>query len=298
MPGARSSNFRPGDIAEKLAETILSFIVFTTHVSRENDVGHDFICVLPQREGNILKADMSFTVQVKAIGLRNRLVFSKPHQCEWLEKQDMPFFICLADNKNLRIDIFSTWNIHNSYLWKRSKSYKLLPGKSNDFPALPFPREEPECRRLQNIPLGKPIISVTMFDVVNKEKIEQFRMVLKDWVSLERENILRKSLSLKWIHGPIRYKTNFPLSTPEVYFQDTAYWNPNDIPDGLLYFTRSAVSLRNMMNRCRPVEETIDQWESKKEALDNVIKAFWSYLEPISQGALKEELGQFIIENN
>ncbi|MDD5368954.1 MAG: hypothetical protein PHQ40_07715 [Anaerolineaceae bacterium] len=297
MPGGRLRNPRFGDTDEKIAEAILSFIAFTTSVPREEDVGHDFVCALIEHEDAILKAGLPFTVQVKSISQLETFIYEKPYECNWLENQELPFFIGLVDRAKLRIDLYSTWNIHNSYLWKKAESYTLFPGEIDADPSLPFPREEPDCRKHQTIPLGKPVLSITMQEVVDNEKVDQYRIMLREWVALERENILRKGLSLKWIHGPSHYQTNQSLLGPDVSYQDTTYWNPVDLSTGLLTFAQSATSLRNMMNGIIVPEEYRDQWESRVNALEHSIFAFWDDLPGLARGALQEALGQEQIEN-
>lgn len=298
MAGGRARSFRFGDTDEKMAGSILSFIAFTTQVSREDDVGHDFICVLAYREENLLRAGPSFAVQVKSISQRENFIFDKPHACNWLENQEIPYFVCLVDRANLRLDLYSTWNIHNSYLWKRAKAYILVPGGPDDNPDLPYPRDEPECREEQKIPLGKPALSITMQDVTDEEKVEHYRAVLRDWISLERENILRKDLALKWIRGPIQYETNKSPLSPGTIYQDTTYWNAVDLNKGLLNFTQALASLRNMMNRVEVPAEISDQWQSKVTSLENAIKAFWDDLQDIAKEALQAELGRNLVDDD
>lgn len=298
MAGGRNRSFRFGDTDEKLAEAILNLIAFTTQVSRENDIGHDLICVLTQREGNFLKAGQSFSVQVKSNSQRDSFTFSSSHERKWLENQEIPYFIGLVDREDLRLDLYSTWNIHNSYLWKEANSYTLKPGGSDEAPILPYPREEPECRKHQYIPLGKPALSITMQDAVNENKVENYRKVLGDWVKLERENIWRKSLSLKWIRGPLNYKTNHSLLEPGIDFQKTAYWNPTDFSSVLLSFVQATVSLRNMVNQIEASTQINDLWQSRVVALDTIIKEFWNDFPEIAQGALRTQLGQDFFEES
>lgn len=56
MPGAKAYGFRMGDNAERLCEFVISSLAFTSKVPRTEDVGHDFLCSLAEREANMFKA--------------------------------------------------------------------------------------------------------------------------------------------------------------------------------------------------------------------------------------------------
>ncbi len=66
MPGARHPDFRLGDRTELLAEFCLNTMAFTTRVPRQEDIGHDFFCVLSEIKQDMLWAGPSFTVKVKS----------------------------------------------------------------------------------------------------------------------------------------------------------------------------------------------------------------------------------------
>ncbi len=299
MTGARSRSWRFGDTDEKMAEAMLSLIAFTTNVAREDDIGHDFICVLAHRDQNLLRAGQSFAVQVKASSQRDEITFTKPHEVEWLEKQEVPFFICLANRERLRLDLYSTWNIHNSYLWRRANSYHLVPGGPDDNCELPFPRDEPECRVRQTIPLGRPALSFTMQDLLDEEKLENYRSILGEWIAFERQNIVRRDIKLHWIYGPVEYETNKSPFSPGTKRQASVYWNAVNLRDCLLNFTRASTSLRNTLHRALSHEEERgDQWKSKIDALEAVLKAYGDHLEDIAKQSLEEELGRALVAGN
>lgn len=66
MPGGRLRSFRFGDRNELIAEFVLNTFAFTTRVPRQEDVGHDLLCVLSNLKGDMFWAGPSFTVQVKS----------------------------------------------------------------------------------------------------------------------------------------------------------------------------------------------------------------------------------------
>jgi hypothetical protein len=94
MSGAQLAATAFGTTSEHLAEAVLSAIAFTTRVRRENDVGHDFHCVLhlplnvPAESGNgtvtMRTAGPPFNVQVKSGNDRKPIVYEKEHAREWI----------------------------------------------------------------------------------------------------------------------------------------------------------------------------------------------------------------------
>ena len=95
MPGARHPSFRLGDRTELLLEFCLNTVAFTTRVPRQEDIGHDFFCVLSEIRDNLIWAGPSFTVQVKSDSAP--LVFEKPHEVAWVKDLENPFFLAVAD---------------------------------------------------------------------------------------------------------------------------------------------------------------------------------------------------------
>ena len=111
MPAQRLRSFRYGDTDERMAEAMLSLLAFTTNVRREDDVCHDLVCVLIQRDGHHLLAGSSFTVQTKTYTQRDKFIYDSPSETQWLETLQTPFSIGLTYRNELRLDLFSTWNV-------------------------------------------------------------------------------------------------------------------------------------------------------------------------------------------
>ncbi len=286
MPGARSTNFRFGDSAELLAGFILNSLAFTTHVPRQEDVGHDLICALAEQDGILLRAGPTFTVQIKSN--RDPISYEKEYEVEWLRKQDNPFFVCVAHRRTLSIDLYSTWNIHNSYLYKQAKHIVLVPGEENDEYIAPHPAESKEK---QTVPLGKPILQISANEIMEKEKVLFFRRILREWIELERRNLVNIQARMHWIQGPLKYQTNHPLSKAEE-IQTAFYYNAKNLPDCLLNFGRTATDLAITMHRYFGGEMgKIPTILEKAEMLKQVLLLFSEHLEPTAKKALNAELG-------
>lgn len=185
MAGARLRPYRLGDRAEHLVEHLLSAFAITASAPRQQDVGHDFFCSLISGEGQLLKAGTFFTVQAKS-SVRP-LIYRKKYEVEWITSQENPLLICVADRKNLSVDIYSTWNLICGPLAKGiPPKLELLPGtKRADWPGVDYLSDG-----TQRIRLGPPIARVAIQEAYDDDRIEQVARVLGEWVSLDRSNVV------------------------------------------------------------------------------------------------------------
>jgi len=59
------------------------------------------------RDGaKLLRAGLSFGVQAKSN--RKPVIYRKPHEVAWIEHQENPFLLCVADRKKGAMDVYST----------------------------------------------------------------------------------------------------------------------------------------------------------------------------------------------
>jgi hypothetical protein len=228
MPGARLQKVRIGDKAELLAAYLLEHIAFVTSVPRQEDVGHDLVCSLIECEGNLLKAGLFFTMQIKS--KNSPIVYKKIHEREWISKQENPFFIGVADCKKSTLDIYSTWNMLNAFLKKVPPKIRLI---------LREPKNTSEYIKSTNdnsaveIYLGKPILSLSVEALADKRQSIKYAHILKEWISLDRENITCRAAKMYWVIGPSKYKTNQPIQMDDVQTERRTafYWNIKNFPD-------------------------------------------------------------------
>lgn len=281
MPGARPRSYRFGDNAELLAEFILNCLAFTTRVPRQEDIGHDFLCSLAERDDLLLRAGPFFTVQVKSN--HESIVFEKPYETDWIRKQDNPFFVCVATRNNLTIELFSTWNMHNGFLYRKADRIVLVPGGPND----EFqPPETEKDRSEQRIPLGKPFLRIAAGDVMDEDNVNSYRMIMRDWVELDRENIVNRAAGMYWVAGPTSYATNERLAK-NLVVPYAFYWNIDNLPKSLKNFGRSAIALRTVLRCALSVEEkSHPDWNQKVDDLERVLGSFSEDLEPAAKKIL------------
>lgn len=283
MPGARNRRFRAGDNAELLAEFILSTLAFTYGVPRQEDVGHDFVCSLSEREGDLVKAGPTFTVQAKKG--RGPVIYDKQHEIKWIENQENPMFICAVNAEQLEIELYSTWNMLNGFLLKSAPEVQLVPGTPEDgYGEVTWPEEG-----LMVVPLGKPAIRVSASDVMDAKKVRSLGSALRDWIEMDRQNIVNRSAGMYWVQGPTDYETNAGLP-PGTRLRLGFYWNPNNFDKCLFNFGQIASALRivawDRTEKGIPTKYTAEQVRSLEAAL----KAHEGLLSPLAIDLLRNRV--------
>jgi hypothetical protein len=93
----------------------------------------------------------------------------------------------------------------------------LLPDKTDSDHKVPMPsnrlpsREWPQGAgdgRIWDVPLGPPIVHVSIDDLEDKEKIDAYRGILLQTLYLEQENITYRRLGVHYSRWPHQYTTN------------------------------------------------------------------------------------------
>ena len=280
MAGGRLRPYRLGDRAEHLTGHLLSAFAFTTPAPRQEDVGYDFFCSLISSEGQLLKAGTFFTVQTKSSAAP--LIYSKKHEVEWITSQENPLLICVADRKSLSIDIYSTWNLICGPLAKGIPSrLELLPGvKRSDWPGVVHLPDG-----AQQIRLGPPIAHVAMRDAYNDKRMERVAGVLRDWIALDRSNMVSNSAGMHWVIGPLDYQTG---QSPLANAQGVAfYWHRNNLAKSAQNLGRAATSIALILRDALPAKAgDHDYWRLKNSAIQEVLHSYWDMFDDGLKGFL------------
>ncbi len=283
MPGGRLAAVRPGDSAELLAEFVLGTVAFCTRVARQDDIGHDLLCVLHEQDGPLLRAGPFFTVQVKSN--RDPLLYVKDHETAWIRNQENPFFIAVVDRAKLELELYSTWNMQNGFLKIGAQEIRLVPGSVQDYPHVTTADD------VQTVPLGDPIIRVSAAQVTSPDRAAEVGSTLKQWVMLDRENLVRKNAGMYWVLGPIQYSTNTPLvaeSNLGVWF----YWNPGNLVRCEINFGLVATALRLVLRSALGTDGESEQPNNERiAALDRVLATSAHCLNPLAIQALQKYVG-------
>jgi hypothetical protein len=206
MPGVRPYGFRFGDRAEYLSGYILSGLSFVVQVPKSEDVGHDLFCTLTKQKGNLIQSGPSFSVQVK--NRKQELIYEKEYEISWIKTLENPFFICIADNENLKIRIYTTWNRLSSKPFANPKRIVLSPGNKDDT----YQQATFDDGTLL-VPLGKPILEISTEDSNDQDKCQYFSSIFRQWITIDRHNIVNMDAGLHWIFGPHTYETNEQVKT-------------------------------------------------------------------------------------
>lgn len=178
----------------------------------------------------MLRAGPSFSVQVKSTPEPVR--YSKSYEIDWIVDQENPFFLCVADRKNLRCDVYSTWNRLNAFTQHGRLATELLPDEPLAQPML-------GDDQVLRVPLGPPVVSLTAQESVG-DAAGRVGAVMRHWIELDRQNIVNNHAGMHWIQGPAAWVTNEP---PGAKDQQRFYWNSKNLQACIDNFGRSAVGL-------------------------------------------------------
>jgi hypothetical protein len=280
MPGGRLRSYRLGDRSELLVEQLLAGFAFTTPVPRQEDFGVDFFCSLISQEERLLKAGPFFSVQSKSS--TEPIVYEKPHELEWIENQENPLFICVADRKALAMDVYSTWNLLCGVLggWrgqKRPTRISLMPGAEY----YSWPGVENNDDGSQQIRLGKPIVRVTVTDMFDDVRIEQITAVMREWIKLDRTNIMNRHADIYWVLGPLDYRTD---EAPYTSGRGAAqfHYHPANLGKVASNLGRVATALSLIERNSQDIKQP--EWAARMSALAEVLRSHWDLLdEPVRQ---------------
>jgi hypothetical protein len=228
----RPFSFRQGDRAEYLAQYILSAIAITVPVPRQEDVGTDFHCSLLRRDGNNLRPTLPFNIQIKSAGnhiLRDGIRFGgvteagnwRKHEIELLCQTDTPFLIGLVDLDKQSLAVFSTitryFVLSNWQGTGLPREVALMPyapdgeghlgaGEQEELDA-----KEGMPSKLLKLPLGQPIVSISIGESENLDKCEAIKNLLEPFLRMDQENAVCFRVGLGYFDWPLIIRPGQPL---------------------------------------------------------------------------------------
>jgi hypothetical protein len=228
----RLFSYRQGDRAEYLAQYILSAFAISVPVPRQEDVGSDFHCSLLKRESNNLRPYLPFNIQVKSYGDSVRtegIAFGgitdrgnwRNHEIEQLCQADTPFLIGIVNKERQWLDVFSTIT---RYFVRYNWHQKGTPRQVNLIPYQPNEDQDLGCgaledleekanmpRMLWKLPIGQPVLRITIEDSENTETCEQIKHLLEPHLRMDQENAVFARIGLGYFNWPLRIRTGQPL---------------------------------------------------------------------------------------
>ncbi len=221
----RYFTYRQGDRAEYLAQYILSALAITIPVPRQEDVGVDFHCSLLRREGKKLYPSSPFNIQIKSAGkgiLRDGVRFGgvtkkgmwRDYQIKQLCNTDTPFLVGLIDLKKQRLDLFCTitryFVLSNWRGIQMPREVALLPyvpnsdGNIGDGWHEDLPQRKGMPGTLWKLPLGQPIVSMTIADSEKPQRCEEVKTILEAYIRMDQENAIRFRSGLGYFNWPLK----------------------------------------------------------------------------------------------
>lgn len=220
----RLRSFRHGDRAEYLAQYILSALAITVSVPRQEDVGTDFHCSLLRGEGNNLRPTLPFNIQIKSAGeeiLKDGVRFGgltkggawRRHEINQLCQTDTPFLIGLVNLKEQSLALFSTitryFVLSNWLGGDGPREVALIPydpvgeghlgsGGQEDLPA-----KQDMPQKLWKLPLGQPIVTISIEESENEERCEEIKNLLEPYLRMDQENAVCFRIGLGYFDWPL-----------------------------------------------------------------------------------------------
>lgn len=130
MTARRLRPFRQSDLAEGLGCEMLRRFAAVARVPREEDFGLDAICTLLRPESDMLRAENTFAVQVKAESA-DPIDISEAG-CRWLQTLDVPLFLLSVNLQSAAAELHSyDWAIERpedlAFHEGPRKLYKTVP---------------------------------------------------------------------------------------------------------------------------------------------------------------------------
>jgi hypothetical protein len=222
MTNARHASFRAGDRSEYLAQYMLSAIGIANPILRQEDIGHDFHCLLSTQERGLLNFDSPFTVQIKSDmhpleygGVTEQGIW-KEYEIDWLLNQKVPLYIGVIDKASQTLSLYSSAAVLCSY-WesKPNKPFKLLlvPRGLKDDSEIQKPTKVQSGDASGDgfeyrVDLGNPLIHVSQLDIDSSEINQTVKALLRKAIRTEMRSILFRDYSQPFVNWCRRIRTN------------------------------------------------------------------------------------------
>jgi len=200
-----------GNVYEILADFLLTILGSANPQRRQFDEGYDFYCSLSDEENGLLTFDFPFTIQIKS-GAKFEMKYGKQvskwkiQDISWLYNHATPFFVGFINKTDKTLSIYDTTGIWYLYGQRTLNCSRIIfkPSKKPDGER----RELPKKSKLKNwqdgkgdgykyeIDLGNPLVTISTEDIDKPDTIKQKQSVLKQIISIERENITNRNLGI------------------------------------------------------------------------------------------------------
>jgi len=216
MGGGRLGSFRSGDRSEYMALFYLSRVAFANQSPRQEEFGVvDFLCFLGKEESKMVFAENAFYVQVKSSD--DEIKF-EGRACRWIsDHMDLPLVICVADKKQNKIRVYTTWRIWVAFLMIRDRPMELIKLHPGEVRFGPHVWQYDESSKKVDVALGNPVLEIDYDKVEDSYDISY--QILKYWLDLDRVNTIGMKVHRAFVHGVAEWQTNTePQGNLEIYY--------------------------------------------------------------------------------
>jgi hypothetical protein len=143
----------------------------------------------------------------------------------------------------------------------------------------------------QRIYLGKPILNISAKELINDENVNKYAAILKQWIEIDRENIVNRYAGMYWIIGPKEYETNAYVPKP---FQPAVafLWNAKNLEKCKINFGRSATALRVVIRNALGKDGENDPKVNPMIVdLEQILRSMNECLDAYAKDLLRKEIG-------
>ena len=194
----------------------------------------------------------------------------------------------VGDRDALCVDLYSTWGRLNGFLRKDAKRIVFQVGPPVAGHNQVWTAQDGSE---QIIALGEPVIRATIKDFMDKTRARVLSQVLKQWIELDRENIVNSQAGMHWVIGPETYETNelFVAGTRLIAW---IYWSAQNLERCQVNFGRAATALRLTIRNALGVDgERDNAFAAKVDALNAALHTYGRVLDKPSREALQRFVG-------
>ena len=203
MPGVIARNPHEGTRSEYLAQYVFSAFGTSVPVPHPEDTGIDLYCTLCEEIGSRFVVKNYYLVQVKSNN--EPIEYNGEETVKWLFSHNYPFFICVINKKEHKFELYQTLALAILGQKTNIKKVTLIPQDKENFNFFPTYIENSEIELF----LGKPIVSLSIFEIENKETRNKIKLTLKSWIEVDQENINLKGTGCYRV--PESWETNKPI---------------------------------------------------------------------------------------
>jgi hypothetical protein len=196
MPGVRDRNLRSGDLHEELGLFLLRMVALVAPVPRQEDIGNDAFVTLVRPDGSRrLLPDVSCLVQLKAASI-GEVNYPRPDDVAWIKNLEIPLFIGRVDLRKSRIELFTTYRLHQILIERDYEEICLLLDPNDETSKLSA------ARRAY---IGPPIHAWSIEDGTQPDFLMRSHEILRPHVESLRHNRHLREMCylrmLKWETG-------------------------------------------------------------------------------------------------